>query len=76
MKKTRLILFPFAILYYLITSVRNSLFNLKFIKPKKFDIPLIGIGNLSTGGTGKTPMVEYILKNFSNEYNLALLSRG
>ena len=76
MNRVRLILFPFAILYYLITSVRNSLFNLKIIKPKKFDIPLIGIGNLSTGGTGKTPMVEYILKNFSNEYNLALLSRG
>tara|TARA_B110000263_G_scaffold62180_1_gene53407 strand:- start:590 stop:1603 length:1014 start_codon:yes stop_codon:yes gene_type:complete len=76
MNRVRLILFPFAILYYLITSVRNSLFNLKIIKSKKFDIPLIGIGNLSTGGTGKTPMLEYILKIFSNEYNLALLSRG
>ena len=64
MNRVRLILFPFAILYYLITSVRNSLFNLKIIKSKKFDIPLIGIGNLSTGGTGKTPMLEYILKIF------------
>ena len=65
MNRARLILFPFAILYYLITSVRNSLFNLKIIKPKKFDIPLIGIGNLSTGGTGNTPMARiYIEKSF------------
>ena len=76
MNKIRLILFPFAILYTLITSLRNSLFNLKFYKSKKFDIPLIGVGNLSSGGTGKTPMVEYIFKFFSKEFKLALLSRG
>tara|TARA_B100000780_G_scaffold243623_1_gene186932 strand:- start:1785 stop:2798 length:1014 start_codon:yes stop_codon:yes gene_type:complete len=76
MNRIRLIFFPFAILYTIITSVRNSLFNLKFYKSKKFKIPLIGVGNLSTGGTGKTPMVEYIFKVFSKEFKLALLSRG
>jgi tetraacyldisaccharide 4'-kinase len=63
-------------LYTLITSLRNGLFNLKFYKSKKFEIPLIGVGNLSTGGTGKTPMVEFIFKLFSNEFKMALLSRG
>ena len=76
MNRIRLIFFPFAILYTIITSVRNSLFNLKFYISKKFKIPLIGVGNLSTGGTGKTPMVEYIFKVFSKEFKLALLSRG
>jgi|TARA_B110000238_G_scaffold126825_1_gene136907 tetraacyldisaccharide 4'-kinase len=63
-------------LYTLITSLRNGLFNLKFYKSKKFEIPLIGVGNLSIGGTGKTPMVEFIFKLFSNEFKMALLSRG
>jgi tetraacyldisaccharide 4'-kinase len=63
-------------LYTLITSLRNGLFNLKFYKSKKFETPLIGVGNLSTGGTGKTPMVEFIFKLFSNEFKMALLSRG
>lgn len=76
MNRIRLILFPFAILYTLITSLRNGLFNLKFYKSKKFEIPLIGVGNLSTGGTGKTPMAEFIFKLFSNEFKMALLSRG
>ena len=76
MNRIRLIFFPFAILYTLLTSLRNGLFNLKFYKSKKFDIPLIGVGNLSSGGTGKTPMVEYIFKFFSKEFKLALLSRG
>ena len=76
MNRIRLFLFPFAILYTLITSLRNSLFNLKILKSHKFEIPLIGIGNLSSGGTGKTPMAEYIFKLFSNEFKLALLSRG
>ena len=76
MNRIRLIFFPFAILYTLISSLRNGLFNLKFYKSKKFEIPLIGVGNLSTGGTGKTPMVEFIFKLFSNEFKMALLSRG
>jgi tetraacyldisaccharide 4'-kinase len=76
MNRIRLIFFPFAILYTLITSLRNGLFNLKFYKSKKFEIPLIGVGNLSIGGTGKTPMVEFIFKLFSNEFKMALLSRG
>ena len=72
----RKILYPISAIYFIITSFRNILFNYKILKPKKFLIPLIGIGNLSTGGTGKTPMAEYIFENFSEKFKLALLSRG
>jgi tetraacyldisaccharide 4'-kinase len=52
------------------------MFDIGLLKSKSFNIPLIGIGNLSSGGTGKTPMVEYIFDNFSNNFHLSLLSRG
>ena len=72
----RKILFPFTIIYFLITCFRNILFDLQLLKSRSFDFPLIGVGNLSSGGTGKTPLVEYIFKNFSDSFNLSLLSRG
>lgn len=72
----RKILFPFSLLYFLITQTRNFLFDIGVLKTKYFSIPLIGIGNLSSGGTGKTPLVEYILRNFNNDFNISLLSRG
>ena len=72
----RKILFPISIIFFIIMSFRNLLFNYRILKSKKFTTPLIGIGNLSTGGTGKTPMAEYIFENFSEKFNLALLSRG
>jgi tetraacyldisaccharide 4'-kinase len=52
------------------------LFDYNILNSKNYRIPLIGIGNLSMGGTGKTPLVEYVIRNFNNDYNLALLSRG
>ena len=72
----RKFLFPFSILYFFIISLRNILFDTGLLKSKHFDIPLIGIGNLSSGGTGKTPLVEYIFKHFAANFNLSLLSRG
>ena len=59
----RKILYPISIIYFIIISFRNILFNYKILKSKKYTIPLIGIGNLSIGGTGKTPMAEYIFEN-------------
>ena len=76
MLSIRKILYPISIIYLIIISLRNFLFNCGILKSKKYHIPLIGIGNLSTGGTGKTPMAEYIFENFSKKFNLALLSRG
>ena len=57
--------------------VRNKLFDWRILKPTSFDLPVIGIGNLSAGGTGKTPTAEYVVKLLlENGYSPALLSRG
>jgi tetraacyldisaccharide 4'-kinase len=57
-------------------SLRNLFFNLHIFSSAHFDIPLISVGNLSTGGTGKTPHVEYLIRMLQAEYSLATLSRG
>lgn len=72
----RKILFPIALLYGLITSVRNFLYDQNILKSTAFDLPIIAVGNLSVGGTGKTPMVEYLVRLFSSQYRLVILSRG
>jgi tetraacyldisaccharide 4'-kinase len=76
MNLLRKILFPFAILYGFITSVRNFLFNTGFLKSYSFDLPVIAVGNLSVGGTGKTPQIEYLIRLLSDKYKVATLSRG
>ena len=76
MKMFKFLLIPFGVLYYLITSIRNKFYDYKLLKSNSFNVPLIGIGNLSSGGTGKTPMVEYLIRNFSKKYNTVLISRG
>lgn len=70
------LLFPFAWLYDLVTWMRNVLFDLGIIRSQKFKIPTISIGNLRVGGTGKTPMVECLIRMLINDYQLATLSRG
>ena len=72
----RKLLFPFAILYGFITSLRNYLFDKDILKSYSFDIPVIAVGNLSVGGTGKTPQIEYLIRLLSPNYRLATLSRG
>jgi tetraacyldisaccharide 4'-kinase len=68
---------PFSILYGIITSIRNLLYDYGIFKSESFDIPIINVGNLSTGGTGKTPHAEYLISLFlKNEINTAYLSRG
>ncbi|MEI8203124.1 MAG: tetraacyldisaccharide 4'-kinase [Bacteroidota bacterium] len=76
MKILRYILFPFSILYGLLMWIRNQLYNWGIIKQTSFDIPIICVGNLSTGGTGKTPHVEYLIRLLRNNFRLATLSRG
>lgn len=76
MNLLRKILFPFAILYGFITSVRNLLFDKGILKSTSFNIPVIAVGNLSVGGTGKTPQIEYLIRLLSNQYKVATLSRG
>lgn len=76
MNLLRKILFPFAILYGLITSIRNFLFDKEILKSYSFDLPIIAVGNLSVGGTGKTPQIEYLIRLLSTKYKVATLSRG
>ncbi len=72
----RLLLFPFSLLYAFITSIRNWMFNSGLLKSVEFDIPVISVGNLRVGGTGKTPHVEYLINSLANNYNIATISRG
>ncbi len=72
----RKILFPFAILYGFITGIRNFLFDKGILKSYTFEHPVIVVGNLSVGGTGKTPQIEYLIRLLSERYSIATLSRG
>jgi tetraacyldisaccharide 4'-kinase len=71
-----IILFPVAVLYGIITGIRNWLFDQEILPSTAFNIPTISVGNLAVGGTGKTPHTEYILSILQNEWKTALLSRG
>ena len=72
----RILLIPFSILYYLFQLIRNKLFDLNILKTTKFNFPIISIGNLSVGGTGKTPLANYLITKLKSKYNLTFLSRG
>lgn len=76
MNLLRKILFPFAVLYGFITSIRNFLFDKGILKSHSFNVPIIAVGNLSVGGTGKTPQIEYLIRLLSPKYKIATLSRG
>ncbi|MGB1204109.1 MAG: tetraacyldisaccharide 4'-kinase [Chitinophagales bacterium] len=70
------ILLPFSFLYALIMAFRNFLYDKKMLKSESFDIPSIAIGNLSVGGTGKTPHIEYFVRLFQKKKKIAVISRG
>lgn len=70
------LLYPFALLYNLVTRLRNWFFDQGCIKTTESPIPTILVGNLSVGGTGKTPMVEYLIRLLKDDFKLGTLSRG
>ncbi len=72
----RKILFPFALLYGEIIDLRNKAFDLGIFRSITFSRPIILVGNLSVGGTGKSPQIEYLVRLLQGKYNLAILSRG
>ena len=69
-------LFPLKIAYNSVIRLRQLAYKYSIIKSHKFSFPIIVVGNLSTGGTGKTPMIDYLLEKFTNKTTLAVLSRG
>src|SRR5690606_32713098 len=72
----RVLLFPFAVVYDLITRVRNRLYDQGMKPSTGFDIPIISVGNLAVGGTGKTPMVEYLIRLIKPHHPVPTLSWG
>ncbi len=72
----RLLLLPFSLLYGFITLVRNKLFDLGIKKEKQFEIPVISVGNITVGGTGKTPHIEFLIETLKHTEEIAVLSRG
>ncbi|NTS43458.1 tetraacyldisaccharide 4'-kinase [Flavisolibacter sp. BT320] len=76
LKSFRILLLPFALLFGFIVVIRNWLYDKNILKSAKFGLPLIGVGNLSVGGTGKSPMVEFLVMHLKGRYKVATLSRG
>lgn len=76
LKSFRILLLPFALLFGFIVTVRNWLYNKNIFKSSSFGLPLICVGNLSVGGTGKSPMVEFLVLHLKGQYKVATLSRG
>ena len=72
----KLVLLPCSKIYGAITYMRNKFFDWKILKEVEFDVPVIVVGNLAVGGTGKTPHVEYIVEAFRRTHRVAVLSRG
>lgn len=70
------ILKPLSWIYGCVTTVRNWMFDRNILPHEEFDVPVVGVGNLTVGGTGKTPHVEYIVNMLAMECNVAVLSRG
>ena len=69
-------LYPLSFLYGLGVSLRNKMFDWGILRSKSYDIPVICIGNITVGGTGKTPHTEYLIKLLKKEFKVAVLSRG
>jgi tetraacyldisaccharide 4'-kinase len=72
----RWLLFPFSIIYWLIGSARNALYSYRILQSQRPTIPSICIGNLSLGGTGKSPMTNYLIQLLKSEQKVIVLSRG
>lgn len=75
-KLIRYLLLPVVPVYYAVTWLRNKLYDLGIKKSTAYDFPVICVGNLSVGGTGKTPMIEYLIRLLKSEHHMATLSRG
>ena len=69
-------LLPLSWLYGLGVKIRNMLFEIGILRSESFDVPVISVGNITVGGTGKTPHVEYLIELLKDKARVAVLSRG
>ena len=69
-------LMPFSWLYGLVVCIRNLMFDVGMLKSRTFPLPVICVGNITVGGTGKTPHTEYLIRLLSKDHQVAVLSRG
>jgi tetraacyldisaccharide 4'-kinase len=76
LKSFRILFLPFAIIYWFAIWLRNSLYDANILRSSSFGLPVICIGNLSVGGTGKSPMVEFLVEYLKGRFKVAILSRG
>ena len=73
---SKIVLFPFSLLYGTVVVVRNWLFNIGILPSERFDVPVISVGNITVGGTGKTPFTEYLIRLLQSKNRVGVLSRG
>jgi len=76
MQLLRKIAFPISLIYAFVVRLRNYLYDIGLVKSSSFETPIICVGNLSVGGTGKTPMIEYLVSFYKEKKQVAVLSRG
>ncbi len=75
MHQLRKLLFPLSVIYGLIMRLRNLLYDVGVLKSRSYNLPVICVGNMNTGGTGKTPHIEYLIRSLKN-HPVAVVSRG
>jgi tetraacyldisaccharide 4'-kinase len=76
LRSFRILLLPFAVIYWAIIWLRNRMYDKNILKSAQFGLPIICVGNLSVGGTGKSPMVELLVRLLKDQFKVATLSRG
>ncbi len=76
LKPIRILLFPFSLIYALAVRVRNWCYDKRIFPSSSFNLPIICVGNLAVGGTGKSPMVEWLIRVLQDRFTIAVLSRG
>src|SRR5215207_3664196 len=76
LRPIRILLFPFSLIYAAVVWLRNRLFDKNLLPSSSFNLPIICVGNLSSGGTGKSPLIENLIGFLKDQYKVAVLSRG